>query len=381
MNNLRLRSYYGYNTKELQKLRKRIYFIAILFGVILIFTSPLYARADMFGFEIQDVYADITENVQETNEILGKAFEFSQTSPYDIVNGIAGTTQGNLAINIRNASKSMALVVATLLLMIDFFKKTISFEWSSKWENVLIFLIKIIVVKQVVQNADVIVGHLYSGFQSINKAATGTTIDFLPYGSTKNYYAHIKQSFIEQTKKGWWDFWVDIGAGDVYDDYEYKISPDAVKMFYPNATFPSELNITDHPLANPTTRTNFMPTMEKVLLQPYFLIMKAIAYIIFVISIGRVFELSVYTIFAPLPLSTFASDTTHDVAKSFIKNYIATVLQIAVIVVMFIVYVAVNKYVVSAFSNTKLIQFVVLISLALSVVKSGSWSKRICGIS
>lgn len=164
-------------------LRTKIYMFIIIAGLLNIF-SPLIAHADMFGFEIQDVYADITENVHETNDILGKAFTFSQTSPYDVVNGISGTAQGNIAENIRTASKTMALIVATMLLMIEFFRKTVNFEWSSKWENILIFLVKVIVIKQVVQNADVIVGYIYAGFQSINKAATkvDTCINF-PEGS------------------------------------------------------------------------------------------------------------------------------------------------------------------------------------------------------
>lgn len=366
--------------ENIEKIRKRCYLITIIFGIICIFSTPLVAHADLFGFEIQDVYADITENVKETNNILNKAFEFSQTSPYDVINDIAGTTQGNIAVNVRNASKSMALVIATMLLMVEFFRKTVNFEWSSKWENILIFLIKILVIKQVVQNADVIVSYIYAGFQSINKAAVGSSIDFLPYGEAKEYTAKTLQSVSEHLKKGWWDFWTDIGEWDVYNTYTYEISEDAVKMFYPKAWLPEIPDLDTYPLANPTTRLNYMPTLEIILLQPYFLVMKALAYIIFVIALGRVFELSVYTIFAPLPLATFASETTHDVAKNFLKNYIATVLQIAVIVIMFIVYVAINKYVSTYFSTTKLIQFVALISLTLSVVKSGTWAKKICGI-
>ncbi len=162
--------------------------------------------------------------------------------------------------------------------------------------------------------------------------------------------------------------------------YYYDISPDAVKMFYPSAVFPEDTNLGTTAFPEPTTAMMFMPTLEMVFIQPYFLMMKAIAYIVFVIVIELVFELSVYTIFAPLPLVTFASDTTHDVANSFIKNCIATVLQISVIVIMFIVYVAINKYIVDAFSGTKLIQVVILISLGLGVIKSGTWSKKICGI-
>ena len=353
--------------------------------------SPLVAHADIFGFEIQDIYATITENVKETNEILWRAFAFSQVSPYDVVNTIDGTSSGTITIAIRNASKTMALVVATLLLMVDFFRKTINFEWSSKWENILIFLIKIIVIKQIVQNADVIVGYLYSGFQSINDVATRTSIDFLPYSTPIDYYVRVKESFVEQVQKGWWDFWYDKGSGEVYKDFYYSISQDSVKMFYPNAIFPDETDLTNSAFTSPTTSMNFMPTLEIILLQPYFLVIKAIAYIIFVIVIGRVFELTIYTIFAPLPLATFASETTHDVARNFIKNYIATVLQIAVIVVMFLVYAALATYVASLFptgmvsdigmlSTNEMLQIVVLISLGLGVVKSGAWSKKICGI-
>ena len=371
-------------------IRTKIYLFFIMFGIMNIF-SPLVAHADIFGFEIQDIYATITENVKETNEILWRAFAFSQVSPYDVVNSIDGTSSGTITIAIRNASKTMALVVATLLLMVDFFRKTINFEWSSKWENILIFLIKIIVIKQVVQNADVIIGYLYAGFQSINDVATRTSIDFLPYSTPIDYYVRVKESFVEQVQKGWWDFWYDKGSGEVYKDFYYSISQDSVKMFYPNAIFPDETDLTNSAFTNPTTSMNFMPTLEIILLQPYFLVMKAIAYIIFVIVIGRVFELSIYTIFAPLPLATFASETTHDVARNFIKNYIATVLQIAVIVVMFLVYAALAKYVSSLFptgmvsdigmlSTNGMLQIVVLISLGLGVVKSGAWSKKICGI-
>lgn len=136
---------------------------------------------------------------------------------------------------------------------------------------------------------------------------------------------------------------------------------------------------TSHEFSNPTELLSFTPTLEILFWQPYFLVMKAIAYIIFVIAIGRVFELAVYTIFAPLPLATFASDTTHDVAKSFLKNYIATVIQMGVIVCMFVVYVGVTTYVSTNYTGVKMLQLIALISLGLGVVKSGTWAKKICG--
>lgn len=377
--------------QRLKKFHRTVFIIIIVFGVLAIIAPPFVAHADIFGFYVPDVYEDITDNVNETNSILAKAFKFSRTSPYSVVNSIPLTSQSHgIAIAVRNASKTMALVVATLLLMVDFFRKSINFEWSSKWENILIFLIKILVIKQLVQNADTIVGYIYQMFDSINKAATETSVNYLPNGNTSTYTATIKQSFVKQISKGWWDYWYDKGADNVYDTYTYKISADAVRMFYPDAVIPSTTNFTSvdsfvDAFPSPTEKINFFPTWEMAKLQPLFLIMKAIAYIVFVIVIGRVFELSIYTIFAPLPLATFASDTTHEVAKNFLKNYIATVIQVAVIVMMFIVYAATDTYVVGQMAaqggtKMKLINFIILCALGLGVMRSGTWSKKICGI-
>lgn len=375
--------------ERLMKFRRILYLFVIVFGLLIIFSSPLTAHADLFGFYVPDVYDEITENVTETNDILDKAFVFSRTSPYTVINLLAGN-QKTIAIAVHNASKTMALVTATLLLMVDFFRKTVNFEWSSKWENILIFLVKIIVIKQLVQNADVIIGYIYSMFDSINQAATGTSPEYLPVGNSTTYTAHIKQGFIKQISKGWWDFWEDKGADNVYDDYKYKISQDAVKMFFPNAQFPTITTFNDvdefvDAFPSPTNKMNFFPTWEIAKLQPFFLIMKAIAYVIFVIVIGRIFELAVYTLFAPIPLATFASETSQEVAKNFLKNYIATILQVAVIVVMFIVYAATNTYVImwmssNGFTVLKAINYIILCALGLGVMKSGTWAKKICGI-
>ena len=373
----------GVHTWRKMKLRNKIYIFVFLFIMIPMMTQPAHAFVDLFGFGVHDLYANITSNVRETNDILGRAFTFAQTSPYDVVNGIAGTEQGNRLVNIRNAIIAMALVITTLLLMVEFFKKTINFEWSSKWENILIFLVKIIVIKQVVQNADVLVGHVYAGFNSINMAAMGGSMDFLPFGSAQTYTI---------SRVTWDSFWESVGTfwnpfttqTNLSVNYHYVISEDAVRIFYPNApAFPAAGAINTDSFAIPTSGNAFNTTLEMVLLQPYFLIMKGVAVAVFIIVIGRCFELALYTIFAPLPLATFASDVSNDVGKSFIKNYIACVLQIAVIVVMFMVYVAMQRYFGNAangFAQTKLIQFVVLISLGLAVIKSGTWARKVCGI-
>jgi len=147
--------------------------------------------------------------------------------------------------------------------------------------------------------------------------------------------------------------------------------------------FPQPGDIQVDTFLPPTGGSSFSTAFELMLLQPYFLVLKGVAILVFIITIGRIFELTLYTIFAPLPLCTFASEATNDVGKSFIKNYIAVVLQITVIVVMFITYLAIQGYFLNednGFWMTKLIQVVALISLGLGVIKSGTWARKICGI-
>lgn len=381
---------------NIQKIRRFVYIFVIVAGLFNII-FPYTVSADMFNNDTQDVYVVITENVKESNDLLRKAYQFCQVSPYTIINNTAYMVSGNagVATAIHSACQTLALVIATLLLMVDFFKKSISFEWSSRWENILLFLIKIVVVKVVITNVDTIVGYIYSAFNSVNTAATGGTLDFLPYGTAKTYKITIKESLVKNMMdqglvKGWTSFFEDWGAGGFLSaprkTFDYVISEDAVRIFYPNApAFPAAgptlLDYENHPFGVPVSTIPFNSTLEIVFFQVYFIVMKAIAYIIFVIAIGRIFELCVYMLFAPLPMATFASDTSNDVGKQFIKNFCGTILQISVMVVMFIIYVAATKYINYAFPNTPFISVVTLISLGLGVMKSGTWAKKICGTS
>ena len=53
---------------------------------------------------------------------------------------------------------------------------------------------------------------------------------------------------------------------------------------------------------------------------------------------GRFFKLYLYTAISPIPLSTFASDTTQQVGVSFIKSYSAVCLEGAIIVLACIIF-------------------------------------------
>ena len=213
--------------EKLRRFHRNIYIFIIVAGIFNIF-FPLVAHADIFNNDVQDVYATITENVDETNEILKSAFRFTQVSPYSIVNSVGGTA-GGIGIAIRTATKNLALIVSVLLLMVEFFRKTTNFEWSSKWENILIFLVKLIVVKQVVQNADLIIEYIYKGFNTINMAATSSNMDFLPAGHKVTYSISIQESLLQDVVQadhwyqGWIRYWENLGAGSLRHNFSYVI--------------------------------------------------------------------------------------------------------------------------------------------------------------
>lgn len=373
-------------------LRQKIYMFVIVAGFINIL-MPCVVHADIYGADVPDIYEEITENVRETNELITKAYKLSAVSPYTVF----GESTVGIGNTVHTASQTVALVVATLLLMVDFFRKTVNFEWSSKWENVLLFLIKIIVLKQVVQNSDTILSYIYTLFNYINTKIVrlnDTDMQFLPWSKTTRKYSYwTYDSLLAGALLPWWKvikFTVGSTSGtDIH--HSYMINEDAVRMFYPYATFPdvpnNSIKFMEEFLwkapGNGTgdVKLSFNPTIERIFLFPYFLIMKMIAYFIFVIVIGRLFELCIYTILAPLPLSTFASETANDIAKNFIKNYIAVVLQMTVIAVMFACCVMVTSYLSTEnFDNgVKYMRLIVLLALALGVAKSGEWSKKICG--
>lgn len=368
------------------KFQKRLkwFFIIGLFMLLMV-DVPFTAHASLGGYELPDLYQDITDETNDTNALISKALEFATTSPYSVMAKIprSGNVRA-MALQIHKASMSVALVVATMLLMVDFFRKSANFEWASRWENILIFLVKVIVIKQVVQNCDVIISHVYAAFNYIVTYPQVDTVKFLPQADMVQYH-------ITMPDKGDSIFqWAANKVKGSTVTYEYNISKDAVHIFYPDANFLTGGNYDLDPFMQhtlPPVKRPFIPILEKFLKMPYFLAFKAMAIMIFVITIGRTFELCIYTLLAPLPMATFASETTHDVAKNFLKKYIAVVIQVAVILVMFAVYSGVTNYMglsnttaTTSWSAVHFMHFVAFMSLGLGVLKSGAWAKSICGV-
>lgn len=68
------------------------------------------------------------------------------------------------------------------------------------------------------------------------------------------------------------------------------------------------------------------------------LLVTVLSFIMILTVYGRFFKLYLYTAISPIPLSTFASDTTQQVGVSFIKSYSAVCLEGAIIVLACIIF-------------------------------------------
>jgi hypothetical protein len=70
------------------------------------------------------------------------------------------------------------------------------------------------------------------------------------------------------------------------------------------------------------------------------LVVTVLSIIMIMTVYGRFFKLYLYTAIAPIPLSTFAGETTQQVGKSFLKSYAAVCLEGAIIVLSCIIFSA-----------------------------------------
>ena len=68
------------------------------------------------------------------------------------------------------------------------------------------------------------------------------------------------------------------------------------------------------------------------------IVITILSFIMILTVYGRFFKLYLYTAIAPIPLSTFASQQTENVGRSFIKSYTAVCLEGAIIVLACIIF-------------------------------------------
>lgn len=250
------------------------------------------------------------------------------------------TVTGNA---IFTSIKSTAITLCVLFFLIDFFQKSLHLQWVT-WENVILFFMKLIMAKLIINNAGSIMAMIQKGFASIISGAGLRPRDIatqvLPaHGSDASYFFE--------------------SGSTVYEKIATAGSPTMFDSFDLNAGF-----------------FNIWVTIIG-------LIMRVVFIIAAIMIIARVFELFVYTMIAPIPLATFSCEGLQDVGKGFLKSYAAVCLQAVVMVVMFIVYGKVfgsgadllNIDNINQSGRTLLFTFI----FGAGIMQSGSWAKKFCG--
>ena len=238
-----------------------------------------------------------------------------------------------------SAIKATAITLCALFFLIDFFTKTLHLQWVT-WENVLMLFVKLVVAKVCVDNAEWIVMLIYNGFSSIVTTSLGDVqaLEIIP---TSNG--------VEMAQYFW-------------------LSKEQAQKLFPSPANTGFLNFEPMWLA---TKTEIIAVIMIILL-----------IICNIIVIGRVFELVIYTIIAPIPLSTLACDGLTDIGKGFLYSYAAVCVQAIVLMIMFMAYSLLHGFLDNMTSLNAVTGWRGLIevfTLALGVMQSGSWAKRICG--
>ena len=116
------------------------------------------------------------------------------------------------------------------------------------------------------------------------------------------------------------------------------------------------------------------------------IIMQLLGGVIWIIVYGRLFEIMLYWLVAPLPLATLPSHEYSQIAKGYLKSFAAVMLQGVLMMICMIIYSVMSL---SVFSNssagftdiTSIVwnQIWPAAILVFALIKCGNLAKRICG--
>lgn len=277
---------------------------------------------------------------------------------------------GSVDERIKSAVSATALTLCVLFFLIDFFRKSMDLQWV-KWENVLMFFTKLFIAKVFVENAEGVLNIILKGFGSLTKSANLQFTDLIPlYGSAGegtvqwgNYHL-INSNGTDSNGNAWADAFEFFLAGSDLSNVQNRVG----SGFF-----------------------DISPMFLKIQVTLLGILLQVLMVIVVVIVIARMFEITVYTIVSPIPLSTLACDGLSDVGKGFLKSYTAVCLQALMLIVMFFAYKAMDSTILSnlvsgaqgsgAAGNVIVswLGFIKVFALAAGVLQSGAWAKRICG--
>lgn len=285
----------------------------------------------MISYEI--VATTIRGIVLAVNNLFSWLLEILQ-NPNIFTNMIA-----NVNPAIIDTVKATAITLCSLFFLLDFFSKTLHLQWVT-WENVLMLFIKLFVAKICIDNSLWITDCIYNGLNSMTSAVPSFT------------------QIIPQSQ----------GNGDWSAAYSYFLTGNDYYNVVNNTT---------------AGFLDFKPLLVNMQVQIQGFIMQGIVIVATIIVVARFFELTVYSIVAPIPLATFACEGLTDVGKGFLKSYAAVCVQAVVLIVMFFAYTTMDSAFNQLASQIAEIRpwmgMIKVFTLGIAVMQSGSWAKKICG--
>nr|WP_172685585.1 CD0415/CD1112 family protein [Clostridium botulinum]AIW54612.1 hypothetical protein [Clostridium botulinum]AIW54731.1 hypothetical protein [Clostridium botulinum]AIW54861.1 hypothetical protein [Clostridium botulinum] len=220
-----------------------------------------------------------------------------------------------------NVILPVAMTLAVLYFFVDFLNKSVMLEYM-RWENVVKALFKLVVCKAILSNVQELTTGIFKIVSSLTTSLGNTAI--------------------------------------VTNQIDYSAIKDS--------------------LGNP----GFMECMALfVKILPITFLMWLVVKIIILIVYGRMIQIYIYTMFAPIPLANLAGEGFNGTAKNFIRDYAGVCLQGTVIIAAMGLYGAVVKDCLGAGNVTNIdgLGELFLISLVLIFIlaKSGDWAKKIIG--
>lgn len=274
--------------------------------------------------------------------------------------------------NLIDAIKGTALTLCVLFFFINFISKSLNLQWVT-WENVLLLIVKCILAKLFVDNAEFFTTAIYKGFNSFVN-----TVGDLSQGS----FIVVEDGLVPSVPPppGEGSSMLEQAA---WSQLQELVSNADAKEIAAAQYFVSYKDAVRCASGYDAGFLDFSPIILNIFIFVQGLIMKIIMMLANVMVISRLFELTVYTLVAPIPISTLMCDGLSDVGKGFLKSYAAVTLQSLVIAIMFIAYSSVNNALLNFASQSGVMDgwfgLITSITLGMGIMSSGAWAKRICG--
>lgn len=277
---------------------------------------------------------------KELNEMFQTCIDIMNMSPFSIPAGSSGTSVNNIIDTVVGVVSGTAMTLCVLFFLMEFAKKSLDLQWV-KWENVFLFLLRLIFAKVVVENSREIMEFVFDAFTGLTNSIQNSLTNTL--GSGFLDVSRGPKLFLTDAE-------IELFNGDGVGDSGVWFGLDRL--------------------------------MKQIELMPSIFIAKGVIVVTAIMIFARMFEIMVYTMASPIPLSTFSNEEHRQIGIGFIKSYAAVCLQGLMIIVMFYTFSVMGDYIDSLNGTWLSGSFGILIRtlvLGLGIFKSGSWSKKLVG--